>query len=140
MPAMTLNGFSRTLGLCAALAMGGCGYRGPFADWIDDERAVAENSGAWSQQNHNAAAGARRQAVVVPDDAGPEDYVRLALQRNPSIHAAEQRIHRVANRIPQVTSLDDPMVMVAPFGEMAETAAGQVGLMTGVSQKLAFPG
>ncbi len=141
MPAMTLNSFSSALGLCAALAMGGCGYRGPFADWIDDERAVAENSGAWSAQgNHNAAAGARRQAVEVPDDAGPEDYVRLALQRNPSIHAAEQRIHRLANRIPQVTSFDDPMVMVAPFGEMAETAAGQVGVMTGVSQKLPFPG
>jgi outer membrane protein TolC len=64
----------------------------------------------------------------------------VALAQNPSIRAAERRVERLGARVPQVTSLDDPMLQVAPFGEMAETAAGQVGLMTGVSQKLPFPG
>jgi outer membrane protein TolC len=64
----------------------------------------------------------------------------VALARNPSIFAAQRRVERLGARVPQVTSLDDPMLQVAPFGEMAETAAGQVGLMTGVSQKLPFPG
>ncbi len=71
---------------------------------------------------------------------GIDGYVRLALERNPSIRAAERRVERFGARVPQVTSLDDPMFQVAPFGDMAETAAGQVGLMTGVSQKLPFPG
>ncbi len=72
--------------------------------------------------------------------AGPEDYVRIALQRNPSILAARRRVERLAARVPQVTSLDDPMLQVAPVGQMAETAAGQVGLMSSLSQKLPFPG
>jgi outer membrane protein TolC len=76
----------------------------------------------------------------VPAGAGAEDYVRLALARNPSIRAAESKVQRLAERIPQVTSLDDPMLQIAPIGEMAETAAGQVGVMTGISQKLPFPG
>ncbi len=71
---------------------------------------------------------------------GVEQYVRVALDRNPSIRAAKRRVERLGARVPQVTSLDDPMFQVAPFGDMAETAAGQVGLMTGVSQKLPFPG
>ncbi len=66
--------------------------------------------------------------------------MRLALERNPAIRAAREKVHRLADRIPQVESLHDPMVSIAPIGEMAETAAGQVGLMTGVSQRLPFPG
>ncbi len=79
-------------------------------------------------------------AADLAPGGGIEQYVRVALARNPSIRAAERRVERFGARVPQVTSLDDPMFQVAPFGEMAETAAGQVGLMTGVSQKLPFPG
>jgi cobalt-zinc-cadmium efflux system outer membrane protein len=77
---------------------------------------------------------------LLPDGSGPEEYVRIALERNPSIRRAQYKVLRLANRIPQATSLDDPMLNVVPIGEMAETAAGQVGLMTGVSQRLPFPG
>lgn len=74
-------------------------------------------------------------------DAGPEDYVKLALARNPSILAARRRVERMAEEIPQVTSLDDPMLQVSPpVGSMPETAAGMVGVMTMVSQQLPFPG
>ena len=80
-------------------------------------------------------------SAVRPDDGGgPDVYIRLALQRNPTIRAAELRVQRLGARVPQVTSLDDPMLQVAPFGDMAETAAGQVGLMSSVSQKLPYPG
>jgi outer membrane protein TolC len=88
----------------------------------------------------SAAAVGGGQDVTIPETAGPVDYVALALQRNPAIVAAQRRIERLAARIPQVTTLDDPMLQVAPVGEMAETAAGQVGVMTGISQKLPFPG
>jgi outer membrane protein TolC len=84
--------------------------------------------------------GAAEDASGLGPDASPDAYVRLALERNPSIRAAEHRIERLGARVPQVTSLDDPMLQVAPFGEMAETAAGQVGLMSGISQKLPYPG
>ncbi|MBI1337747.1 MAG: TolC family protein [Phycisphaera sp.] len=72
--------------------------------------------------------------------SGVDEYVALALANNPSILAAKHKIERLAQRVPQATSLDDPMFQVSPIGEMAQTAAGQVGLMTGVSQKIPFPG
>lgn len=82
-----------------------------------------------------------RQAETQPGDLlSADDYVALALRRNPSILAAERRVQRVHTRIVQVTSLDDPMFDVMPIGEMAETAAGQVGLMAGASQRFPFPG
>lgn len=71
---------------------------------------------------------------------GPEDYVQLALVRNPSIRAAEARVAMLRERVPQARSLEDPMLMVAPIGQMAETAAGQVGAMTTLSQKLPLGG
>jgi len=76
----------------------------------------------------------------LPDAPALDDYVRVALRRNPSIRAAKHRVRSMGARVPQVTSLDDPMLHVAPFGEMAQTAAGEVGVMAGVSQKLPFPG
>lgn len=76
---------------------------------------------------------------LTPTDSA-EVYVRLALERNPSIRAAEQRALRFGERIAQTTSLDDPMLEITPIGEMAETAAGRVGLMTSLSQRLPFPG
>ena len=79
-------------------------------------------------------------SAMLPDTGeGPDVYVKLALERNPSIRAAELRVQRHGAVVPEVTSLDDPMLQVAPFGEMAETAAGQVGLMSGVCQKLPYP-
>jgi cobalt-zinc-cadmium efflux system outer membrane protein len=78
--------------------------------------------------------------VNVPENATVDDYVRLALQRNPGIIAARQKVSASHERIVQEKSLDDPMLKVAPIGEMAETAAGQVDTMMGVSQKLPFPG
>ena len=83
---------------------------------------------------------AAAEAAALGSDAGIDQYLRVALDHNPSIRAAERRVERLGARVPQATSLDDPMFQIAPFGEMAETAAGQVGVMTGVSQKLPFPG
>ncbi len=79
-------------------------------------------------------------SAALPADAGPQDYVRLALARNPSIRAAQRRVERLWDEVPQAESLDDPVFQVAPIGEMAQTAAGEVSLMTSLSQKLPFPG
>jgi len=126
--------------LCAAAAAG-CRYQGPFADLIDDERpSTAGATETPSRLSSPASPGGARAEVVIADDADAEEYVRLALERNPAIRAAEQKVRRLANRIPQVRSLDDPMFSITPIGEMAETAAGEVELMTSVSQKLPLPG
>ena len=77
--------------------------------------------------------------VEVADASGPEDYARLAVAANPRIAAAEAKARRLAARVPQARSLDDPMLQVMPIGDMAETAAGQVQATVGLSQKLPLP-
>ena len=125
--------------LCAALALTGCGYHGPFADLIDDESPLRENAADRSLAREGPDAPAAPEAEL-PENAGPEAYVLRALERNPAIQAAREHVRRLANRIPQATSLDDPMLMVSPIGEMAQTAAGEVSVMTSISQKLPTPG
>jgi len=90
----------------------------------------------WSDPVGAGSHEARQMSAV----AGVADYVEAALSGNPTIRAAERRVARLGARVPQVTSLADPRFEVAPWGEMAETAAGQVGLMAGVSQTLPSPG
>jgi len=79
-------------------------------------------------------------SLELPTEPTADDFVRLALVRSPALHAAAQRVRRLEERIAQVTSLADPMLQVAPFGEMADTAAGRVAAMATVSQRLPFPG
>ena len=42
------------------------------------------------------------------------DYVRLALERNPRIRAMVRSVEALGMRVPQVTSLDDPMLTLIP--------------------------
>jgi cobalt-zinc-cadmium efflux system outer membrane protein len=115
---------------------------------LDDDRLGAEHpafdpdalEANISEPNGDADVSAASKSVELPANAGPQDYVDLALKRHPAIRMAKQKIARLRQKAPQVTSLDDPMFQIAPAGEFAETAAGQVELMTGVSQKLPFPG
>lgn len=70
----------------------------------------------------------------------PEEFVRLVMVRNWELRAAQARAAAMVERIPQATALDDPMSEIAPVGEMAHTAEGEVGLMLSVAQKFPFPG
>lgn len=131
--------------LLMSVLIGGCAS--PFEP-TPDEAWFHGDVGSWE----SAGGGARHWAhtlatevtagsdVAVSPDAGPEAYVRAALARHPGIQAAQRKVERLTERIEQAQSLDDPMFMVDPVGEMAETAAGQVGLMTRLSQRLPFPG
>ena len=119
--------------------MHGCGVGLSPLDAPSRERI--DHAEAWRAEirarEYRSDIAASRESVGEPRTA--EEFVALALARNPSIRAAEARVQRLAERVPQARSLDDPTLMVAPVGEMAETAAGQVGLMTSVSQRLPLP-
>lgn len=85
-------------------------------------------------------AGPERASPDLGEPRTPQEYERLALERNPSIRAASARVRRLRERAPQARSLDDPMLVVVPVGDMAQTAAGQVSVMSSVSQRLPLPG
>jgi cobalt-zinc-cadmium efflux system outer membrane protein len=63
----------------------------------------------------------------------------LAAKHNPAIAALRHRAERMEAQAPQAASLPDPMASVSA-GSMAETAAGQMQGMVGVSQKFPHAG
>jgi len=80
------------------------------------------------------------ESFSVPDDAGMETYVQIALAKSPGIHRAIRRLQMLGFRVPQVTSLRDPGVhLQPPIGNMAETAVGMVDGGVGISQSIPFP-
>jgi cobalt-zinc-cadmium efflux system outer membrane protein len=84
-----------------------------------------------------------RPAPLVDPVAEPvrvEDFVLLALERNPALRAAEESVSAVAARSDQVTALPDPVLMVTPIGDLAQTAAGEVTWMAGLRQRLPVRG
>lgn len=103
---------------------------------VDEDEAVMELAREAAEQGLPGPSD-----YAVPEAATLDDYVSLALRKNPGISRAIRTLQVLGFRVPQVTSLDDPMVMVVPpVGNMVETAGGQVQAQVGASLKLPFPG
>ncbi len=131
--------------MAIAALLPGCGQLEAdrsFAQWPHRDQASWQlTPDAAVHRGHTIATTMPARSVAdLPDDAGAADYVRLALERNPAVISARHEVDRLMQRTDQATAWDDPMLQVAPVGEMAQTAAGEVGLMTTLSQKLPFPG
>ena len=126
------------------IAMGVSGCTSPLAApaWLDGEMADRADAARLraGEETGLAAAGGLRDIQPPDPTLGARGYVEAAVRSNPRLRAARLRVRRLLARVPQVMSLDDPMLQVSPVGEMAETAAGEVQLMAGVSQKFPWPG
>lgn len=103
---------------------------------VDDDAEVAA-AGA-----HRARGGfEERDEFALPDSAALGEYVAAALQRNRSIRRAVRWVQAQGFRVPQVTSLEDPMIgVVPPTGNMVETAAGMMDGGIDISQTVPLPG
>jgi cobalt-zinc-cadmium efflux system outer membrane protein len=77
----------------------------------------------------------------LPEQPTLDDYIREALVRNPAIRRAIRDVQVLGYQVPQVTSLDDPMInLIPPTGDQVQTAGGRIDGAVGVSQKIPFPG
>lgn len=80
------------------------------------------------------------EAFALPERPRVKDYVRLALERNPRIHVMVRTLEALGMRVPQVTSLSDPMLtFVPPTGDRVQTAGGEMTTSLGLSQTVPFP-
>lgn len=128
--------------------LGGCGsinhelQRRVADEAIDLSPAIEDDEAVLQVATETAESGAPLPgAGVLPAEAGLEEYVRLALTQNPAIRQAVRRVQVLGWQVPQVTSLDDPMInLIPPTGDMIQTAAGMIDGSAGVSQKIPFPG
>jgi outer membrane protein TolC len=81
-------------------------------------------------------------AVPGPDINGDQRlqaYLRDALERNPAIRAAIADVEAKLEKIPQVTSLPDPVLRAIVRPEPIQTAAGDVYFTLGVGQMIPLP-
>jgi len=128
--------------LCgAALALGGCAGGGRSLTLLElAQRDLGRDAPAQLVAAGAEPAQRRLEMVDAGSPATLEDLTRLVLARNPEVLAQQRRAQRLAQRVAQARSLPDPRFSIAPLGQMAETAAGQVELMAGVSQSFPAPG
>lgn len=78
-----------------------------------------------------------------PEISGPhsvDEYLAWALLQNPSIQAARKQVEAMAMRVPQVSSLSDPMLEARYLPEEVQTAAGEQRFQLMASQRLPWPG
>ncbi|MCB9851658.1 MAG: TolC family protein [Phycisphaerales bacterium] len=73
------------------------------------------------------------------DPEGLVEYTMLALERNPAIAGALADVEAKLERIPQVTSLEDPMLRLVARPEPIQTAAGDIVFTLAASQKIPLP-
>ncbi|MDX1564297.1 MAG: TolC family protein, partial [Phycisphaeraceae bacterium] len=130
--------------LIVAAALAGCSTGASpfdddpvFADWPEDRKLNDLRRRLAPQLRPRAETGSPPALFQSAQD--PEPYIRKVLRDNPALRSARRRIERLAARVPQAEGLDDPMLQVAPVGRMAETAAGEVGWMSSISQRLPHP-
>lgn len=69
-----------------------------------------------------------------------DDLVALALARHPALAAYTARAEDLRAGGVALGALPEPVVTVSPLGEMAQTAAGEVEIMLGLSQRIPGPG
>ncbi|HEB54173.1 MAG TPA: TolC family protein [bacterium] len=141
----------RSAALLATALLTGCA---PFHELSDDVRQrIADESRPLSPtiSDHravrDAAEAAMRGEVPLPEafaiapDAGLDDFVHLALARNPRLQARIRDLEALGMRVPQVSSLSDPMLsLIPPTGSLVETAGGQMTAGLGLAQGLPWPG
>ena len=90
------------------------------------------------------------QAFATEETLSLPDLIREALKNNPEIHVAEARVNAATHRIPQATSLADPMLMIGYENEGTDslyTYGGEINgmpadsrWMFSLSQTFPFPG
>lgn len=73
------------------------------------------------------------------EDGSMQTLVELALANNPEIRAGRLRVERLREKPAQASALEDPMLSLT-VGELAQTAAGQVDYIVGLTQALPYPG
>ena len=77
------------------------------------------------------------EAFYFSNDELLSSYIDAAIYANPAIWESEHRWRAALQRIPQATSLPDPMLTIMPFINSPETRVGPQELALGLSQK--FP-
>jgi len=80
------------------------------------------------------------QKVDLAADADLEACLAYGLQNNPGLRAAFERWRAAVERVPQVSSLPDPMFAYAHFIEEIQTRTGPQRNRFGLSQTMPWPG
>lgn len=120
-------------------ALGGCRATRPLRDpeYAAVSRAVHQAVYAPSDFTEQEIA---PMSHVMEGPHAVEQYIQVALQQNPKVHAARKKVESLAHQVPVAASLQDPMLNVSVQPEQVQTAAGQQELMISASQQVPWFG
>ena len=117
-------------------ALAGCSTGSGGLDWESD---AFKQRLAQVRDNGLPNGSPRVRVEVAVDDGSMQALVELALKHNPEIKSGRLRVERMREMPAQASALDDPVFSLTA-GELAQTAAGQVDYIVGLTQALPFPG
>ncbi|MFH1748276.1 MAG: TolC family protein [Planctomycetota bacterium] len=100
-------------------------------DWHRHRVPLAERN-----VNNSLARQADDEVLAETPQRPVDSYIREALERNPGIQAAMAEARAKLERIPQVTSLPDPLIRTIIRPEPIQTAAGDMDFTLGVAQTI----
>lgn len=109
-----------------------------------DAAAYAGRTAKGAPASRPTTAGTRQEATRSPATQPAtaqslRDYIAIALAENPEIEAAEHTARSRLERVPQVTSLPDPLLKMKVIPEPVRTAEGDSYFVLGVQQKFPVP-
>ncbi len=112
----------------------------PDSEGITDENSgVVDEATSPSEEEDSPP---RPLPVQIDSKTDLQSLIAQALSVHPRIQAARQRVAALNNRVPQVTSLDDPVIgnTFWPIHDQAlQTAGGRVGHQFSLAQKVPWP-
>ena len=121
----------------SALSLAGC-QSASHAGMLWESQALRDR--VKEVRKHNLAGGSPRvTADVEVKDGSMQALVDLAVAHNPEVAAGRLRIERMREHPAQAGALEDPELSLT-VGELPQTAAGQVDLIVGLTQKIPYPG
>ena len=103
-------------------------------DWRRHRAPIAANHTTSSAANDNGTTPQKANAASTTAPRPVDPFIREALSRNPGIQAAMANARAKLERIPQLTSLPDPLIRAIVRPEPIQTAAGDMFFTLGVSQ------
>ena len=106
---------------------------------VEDGPSIGSKSPTRSFRKDETHASSGNNSVQAPTESPLQGYIAEALRNSPSVHAAVANVRAKLERIPQVTSLDDPVLRAIVRPEPIQTAAGDAVFTLGVGQKIPLP-
>jgi outer membrane protein TolC len=128
----------RTIVVALATCLAGCRSSGRAQEMQIERRSIRQVDVKYRSEFTVATACPGAQEYSGPHSI--EEYLQLGLAQNPEIEEARWMVESMANRVPQASSLPDPILGATAFPAPIQTAAGEQDFALSMNQRIPWRG